>query len=510
MLKKFVIFGLVLLLGGSAELGWTLVQRKKELLEAASFKLKYASEPDEYLKKYNEWLKLPPEERTGVPFVLSEPGNGKTRAQQKQEQQERLRADLDKLATGEMVPHPFADVLYGENWREELRRYKQRKERSEFVFTGSVVCTSIGGTISVWCFLAWLCRRLVGGSAVLQRLFSRVSARRAVADNVPAKAAVEIGAKDSTEEQEVKERDGQIQKRARIPLSSGRSSSHSEPSNGRNTTAAQAGAFAKSQAGSDKGGHVEQKRHPEKLALENSEKINVLLSDQKSGENEPRPKVAAKSAGVNFGQDVIVGQKANKPALSGSGQQTPKLEDSLRTQTENLEKQMAEFKQMAQNVKETTLEHSKPLNKALEELTQQVSAIREYASYQQERVEKLQDGYDWNIIRTFCLRVIRCIDNLENRIDLLSKQNMDSGDLEEVKDELIFALESSGIEQFRPEINSEYRGQEKFAEAVKAKEHCDDMSRVGRIAKVIRPGYQYFINEDNVKVVRTAQVKLFG
>ncbi|GAG37137.1 unnamed protein product, partial [marine sediment metagenome] len=29
-------------------------------------------------------------------------------------------------------------------------------------------------------------------------------------------------------------------------------------------------------------------------------------------------------------------------------------------------------------------------------------------------------------------------------------------------------------------------------------------------AKVIKPGYQYVIDEDNVKVVRTAQVKLFG
>jgi len=460
MLKRFVIFGLVLLLGGSAEVGWTLVQRRKELLEAASCKLKYASEPDDYLKKYNEWLKLAPEERTGVPFVLSEPGKGKTRAQQKKEQQERLRADLDKLATGEMVPHPFADVLYGENWREGLKRYKQRKERNEFVFTGSVVCASLGGTISVWCFLAWLFRRLFSGSAVLQRLFPRVSAGRAAAANVPAEAVAEIRAKDTTEEQEVEKRDGQVQKRARIPLSSGGSSCHSESSNGRNTTAAQAGAFAKSQGGCDKVRHQEQKRHPGELALKDAEKINVLLSDQKSAENEPRPKVAAKSPGANFKQDVIVGQKANKPALPGSGQQTMKLEDSLRAQTENLEKQMAEFKQMAKNVKETTIEHSKPLNKALEELTQQVSAIREYASYQQERVEKLQDGYDWNIIRTFCLRVIRCIDNLENRIDLLGKQEVDSVDLEEVKDELIFALESSGIEQFRPEINSEYRGQE--------------------------------------------------
>jgi len=125
-------------------------------------------------------------------------------------------------------------------------------------------------------------------------------------------------------------------------------------------------------------------------------------------------------------------------------------------------------------------------------------------------MEKLQDGYDWNIIRTFCLRVIRCIDNLENRINQLAKKNIETTDLEEVKDELLFALDSSGVEQFEPEINSDYRGQEKFAEAIKDKQQCDNPKQTGKIAKVIRPGYQYFINEDNVKIVRTAQVKLYG
>ncbi|NQT01611.1 MAG: hypothetical protein HQ580_06290, partial [Planctomycetes bacterium] len=63
---------------------------------------------------------------------------------------------------------------------------------------------------------------------------------------------------------------------------------------------------------------------------------------------------------------------------------------------------------------------------------------------------------------------------------------------------------------YEPEINSDYRGQEKYAEAVKEKEHCENSSQKGKIAKVIRPGYQYFINEENIKIVRSAQVKLFG
>jgi len=157
-----------------------------------------------------------------------------------------------------------------------------------------------------------------------------------------------------------------------------------------------------------------------------------------------------------------------------------------------------------------TSEYSKPLDNTLEELTEQVSAIRQYTAFQQNRLEKLQDGYDWNIIRTFCLRVIRCIDNIESRIDALLEQGLKTTHLEEVRDELIFALESSGVEQFEPEIDSDYRGQERYAEAVKGKQRGNSPKQTGKIAKVIRPGYQYFIDEENIKVVRPAQVRLFA
>lgn len=156
-------------------------------------------------------------------------------------------------------------------------------------------------------------------------------------------------------------------------------------------------------------------------------------------------------------------------------------------------------------------EEDKPIDNTLKQLSEEVSAIREYTTYQQDRLEKLQDGYDWNIIRTFCLRVIRCIDNLDNRIDRLnSKSKTKANHLTEVRDELIFALESSGVEQFEPDINSEYRGQEKIAEAVKDREPGEEPGQRGKIASVIRPGYQYFISEENVKIVRPAQVKLFA
>jgi len=217
-------------------------------------------------------------------------------------------------------------------------------------------------------------------------------------------------------------------------------------------------------------------------------------------------------------------RKKQSKVLTNSGWQNPP-EASLKKVARNRISRLGnKLSKVASSVSETKLEDPKmlephfaihrkmvtPLNNTLMELTREVAAIRKYASGQQDRVKKLQEGYDWNIIKNFCLRIIRCIDHLENRIKQLGQQDAETTHLKEVRDELLFALESSGVEQFEPEINSDYRELKKYAEAIKERQFCDSPEQIGRVAQVIRPGYQYFIDEANTRVVRTAQVKLYG
>jgi hypothetical protein len=459
MHKKVVILGLILLLVGTTMLGWVLTEERKQQKIAAAYKSKYNLETSEYLKQYTEWFQAFPDEQSKLPFVLDENGKTKTEEQLKQEQEERLQADLGKLATGETDVYPFADILYGEDWQSELNSYKKRKELSEFVFTGSIVCTSMGGTIFAWYLLLWLGRFFIRVSSGLKKMLPDVLRRqRKTKDKKQAKTNAEKEEEEQGQEQTPNKQQSRLEKYLKVLWNPGKRKSKLNED--------QAALSTKSESRSDN-----RKRTKKRLGIyadDNAEEIAVLLSDEKSVDSIAR------------------------------------LEDSRKSQTEQLQERTA------QSVQQAIIEHSKPLDSTLKDLAQQVSAIREYASCQQERVEKLQDGYDWNIIRTFCLRIIRCIDNLENRISRLSDEGTETEHFEEIKDELVFALESSGIEQYEPEINSDYRSQEKYAEAVKEREHCEKTKQKGKIAKVIRPGYQYFINEDNIKVIRTAQVKLFG
>ena len=476
MFKKSITLGLILLLAGGTVLWWVFAEKRKEQQEIASCKSKYTSGLNEYLEQYSEWLQLTPEKRAELPWGLKEHGQQtKTEAQLRQEQQERLKADMDKLAAGEMDAYPFADILYGENWQEEVSKYKKQKELKEFIFTCSIVCTFTGGMILSWYLLLWTARLTIRVSSHLKKL---------IIDAYRCHSETKDGQRDNAQGEEKISKEKQQANKQKSEL------------------------HKQLQASANSGWHNFDKNHEERHNL-NAAQAAAYMKDS------PQPNRLNKNTEKNFKSDgsTLRTQKTAAllcPANSGKQMSGPLFCKSF---------QNAKHSQSV-HVQQTMLEHSEPINNTLKELTLQMSAIREYASQQQDRVEKLQDGYDWNIIRTICLRIIRCIDNIDSRIGQLPDESEDvSCDnhqnrntveyLKEVRDELIFALESSGVEQFEPEINSDYHGLEKQLEAVKEKEHSDDPDLSGKIAKVLKPGYQCFINDDNAKIVRPALVKLF-
>jgi molecular chaperone GrpE (heat shock protein) len=502
MLQKCAILGLALLLVGGLATAWVYNQTRTEQAQGPTSGIKYSLGPEEYLDKYGRWYRLSPEQQNQLVLELDKDRQDKTPEQLIGEQQARLRADLDKLAARQMDPGDIADVLYGPGWENEVEQYKKLKEQMEIAQIASIVCLSLGGGLFALCTLIWVLRSFV-------RLLRRRASRRE--EKIQPKAELtDIEPHDPDEIVPVPEGLA-TQGRRRLtrlepatePLPAGHTSRgpivHEE------SLASLVAARARP--------------HRSPAAVETAAEeggVAVLLADEPSQDIEW-------SAGSQWsvGQGLAVSTQAipkepqpavrTRPSLAPPPQpDTSVAETALKEQTESLQKQIAEFKEVAQSVQQATRDRSEPLGNTLKELAQQVSAIREYAASQQDRVEKLQDGYDWGIIRTFCLRVIRCVDNIENRIENPPQDCADLIYLEEVRDELLFAMESSGVEKFQPDLNSEYRGQEKLAEAIREKQPAQKPEQAGRIAQVLRPGYRYMIDDENYKVVRTAQVKLFG
>ena len=446
---KSIFIGLLLLVVGSGALWWTVSDRRRERQEADFYSLKYSSETIEYIQQYEQWLKLSPEERAEIPLGLYVNGHAKTQAQLQQERQERLKADMNKLAAGEMAVYPFADDYYGENWPAELDKYKKQKEVSEFVFTGSIMCTSVGGIIVGWFLLLNIARIIIKILTGIKHILYSIFRRRKKSEEQE-QSTTQIQEMEQDKEPPAKEE--QTEDISKVLINSGWQ--YSDSLRGQSQKVGQKKRISlKSKARIESGDSESSKKHLDTKASQKAQEKGQMLVDK----NRIKPKEKIKSETI----------------LSDSSEQL------------------------------------NPIDNTLKDLTQQVSAIREYAAHQQNRLEKLQDGYDWNIIKSFCLRIIRCIDNVESRIEQLAEQECDVAYLEEIRDELIFALESSGVEQFEPKINSEYRGQEKFAEAVKERKRSNDKEQKGKIEKVIKSGYQCFIDEENIRIVRPAQVRLY-
>jgi hypothetical protein len=170
---------------------------------------------------------------------------------------------------------------------------------------------------------------------------------------------------------------------------------------------------------------------------------------------------------------------------------------SSEEQAEDLQKQLADFK-VAQSVQQATRDD--PSRSARSKLA---PGLGDPVAASHETASKTPDSYDWVFGPSVCSD--RCLDNVETNQDW---RMWDLGHLG--NRDGAFCLESSGVERFDPEVNSDYRGMEKLAEAVKERQPSNKPDHVGRIAKVLRAGYRYMIDDENFKIVRTAQVKLFG
>lgn len=509
MLLKCAILGLVLLLAGGLAYGWVYSDARQEQEQAPDVGLlKNTLGPEEYLAKYGRWYTLSPEQQNQLVLELDQDREGKTKEQLLREQQARLWVDRDKLAAGQMNPGDIANFLYGVGWQDTVERYKKRQEQREFIQTASVVCLSLGATVSSVCLLAGIVYVLI---RIVKALVHRTAAPSSEAEAQVAELQdleLHIPAPAQNPESTPHERP-RLKRRVLAPSeTSGEAqapAATSQESGGVDT-------YLSSIIGRPAGGN-----HPSFAAQTAPADggVAVLLTDkpaEEQGWSAETQWSAQVALGVAGEENARPKPRATQPeaAVAPVAEAAAPLPNTLKEQTDSLQKQIAEFKQVAQDVQQTTRQHSEPLSNTLKELAEQVSAIRDYAASQQGRVEKLQDGYDWGIIRSFGLRVIRCLDNLENRIAELPGENEAAQHLEEVRDELLFALESSSIEQYRPDLHSDYRGQEKLTETIKEREPAENPQQAGKIAKVIRPGYRYMIDDENYKVVRTAQVKLFG
>jgi molecular chaperone GrpE (heat shock protein) len=493
-LKKLTCLGLIVLLAGSSLLACLLWQEEARL--------------DRVTLWYGGIFRTSNSERNGhrgqMPYSSQENFDKileELQAQSEEDrakgQEKRLHANLERLVLSPPDDPLLAQALYGKGWEEEVSHYREQKAQQELIFTASMVLTGSGG-------LVFLCCSLVGLLRLSRRNISSVFRHAPTADepdttdsNAPVRTVSNQTPPPSVEptgrRPKLGAESGHAQVPAKVPI--------------------ELPGIRMSRNRIDQDSPTYRRDQPvfNEYCLNDLTGADVRLKNLFADEPLSLPVTSGSTRQADTVEPPPPQENSVEENVSGAPSEvsTP-LTELLQSKTAKVEQRLNEFKEMAQESPGPGKAQSEPMNEALQEMSTQISAIRDYAASQQDRVEKLQNGYDWTIIRQFGLRIIRCVDNLEQRIDKQGLESPAAEQLTEIHDELLFALESSGVEQFVPELHSSYRGQERTAEAVKEKEPCAGGELAGKIAGIIKPGYQYVIDEENVKVVRTARVKLYG
>ncbi len=452
----WILWALILMVTGAVGLGYHHAQRKALNDRIAQAARITAENPatEEYLTMYDRWISLPPEEKAENPWGQDPYGGPEIQKRLKDGQSARLLADVPDLDKGlKQCPEELAEVLYGYGWRSEVELYRSECKKADAIFIATVFLFACSGVI------------IAGGAGnvLISSCLGRIRRSREEAREVIEKhfqETLETDDKPALSEQPDETEPQADTEDTSQPTPDTEDTQNQEdqketPSSARRTP----GYFESIKKGSSKSETTTADSETGKKSL------SKLSASSQAVFEEDRP-----SKDPYFGWAIDADESAS-------------LESLMTTE---------------------------PLTKELTELTEEVSAIRQFAAQQQDQVRKLQDGYDWMIIRRFCMRVIRSIDNIDDRITRLNEPGSElTACLEDIRDELVFGLESSGIEQFNPDLKSPFKGLEKYVEAVRQRVPTEDESLIGCIAEIARPGYQYLINDDDVKIVRCAQVKLY-
>lgn len=448
--KVWIVWALFLLLPGAVGLSIHYAQKTALQRRIAVSASQIGQDPTakEYLQMHEQWAKLSAEEKANNPWGYGLYGGQEIQNRLQEGQFDRLAADLPSLQRGVThYPEEMAAVMYGSGWQQIVEEYQKQLAVSEIILISSTFLIAIGGLI------------LVGGifKAIIVLIVNRRKNDQEQTDSLDTDSA-EFDIQDGT------------------ASCSPRSSEK----------------YVDTEQASD----IQADQSAHSIADSKTE-ISESSKEQDEGYFQSHKKTAQSDSNQ---PEAISGEFSTKPTMPPKSKVKKPKKDSYFGWAVDLD-DSSDFE---------TLMTTEPLTKELTELTEEVSAIRQFAAQQQDQMRKLQDGYDWMIIRRFCLRIIRSIDNIDDRISHLQEQQNDASVyLEDIRDELIFALESSGIEQFKPDLNITFKGLEKYAEAVRERALTKDDQLSGCIAQVVRPGYQYLVSDDDVKIVRCAQVKLY-
>jgi molecular chaperone GrpE (heat shock protein) len=185
-----------------------------------------------------------------------------------------------------------------------------------------------------------------------------------------------------------------------------------------------------------------------------------------------------------------------------AGQQFTDLEDSLSNS-------ITEISQLLDASQKTLATRLGQVEQSSQTAAEMVNNVREYVSKQAEETRRWQEGYDWRILKTYLLRIVSTMDDVETKLEVYrvaAKPEDFINDFDFLRETLEIHLEEEGVVSFAPELREEPDSIRTEVKAVVL--ITEDCQQVGTIAEVIKNGYEVDLGAE-VKIIRKAQVSVY-
>tara|TARA_B110001469_G_C9647307_1_gene327908 strand:- start:4758 stop:5630 length:873 start_codon:yes stop_codon:yes gene_type:complete len=191
-----------------------------------------------------------------------------------------------------------------------------------------------------------------------------------------------------------------------------------------------------------------------------------------------------------------------KTSRSDNDRQIRKLEGSLT----NAVTKITELLESSHKASASRLGEVEETSKTTMDL---VHDIREYVAKQAGETERWREGYDWRIRKSYILRVISTMGEIETQLEVYRKDGKSEGfikDFDFLRETLEIHLEEEGLVAFAPKLGGTPDASN--ADSISSVIISENDQVVGTVAEVIHRGYEMDLGVE-IRVIKKAQVSVY-
>lgn len=206
--------------------------------------------------------------------------------------------------------------------------------------------------------------------------------------------------------------------------------------------------------------------------------------------------------------DVGCMKIANEGSSQGSGTGSAAADENLMASLKKYDKHFSILASTLSAFQESADKGFRRVDRDMTAIESLVAGMRDYLSESNAQMTRLQEGYDYSVLKRIARPVIQVAGGLEALITRLEGRS-EADEIRALWLDLVESLRQNGVERLIIEKNADFANIRKMAEAVTHKQETTDPNKVGKVAQVIRAGYCYVYNNDRKRLILPAQVKLY-